>query len=101
MTEISNHERKNTPSFSLNQNEIAFISDMVAHGRFGNRTEVVRAGLRLLEDYENNMKLRRLRIKIEEAEFSIAEGKGITYCDGGILAQDIISRGEKRLNSDN
>ncbi len=101
MTEISSHERKNTPSFSLNQNEIEFISDMVARGRFGNRTEVVRAGLRLLEDYENNMKLRRLRVKIEEASVAIAEGKGISYDNGTALAQDVIAQGEKRLNRDN
>ena len=101
MTEISNHERKNTPSFSLNKNEISFITEMVTNGRFGNRTEVVRAGLRLLEDHESNMKLCRLRAKIEEASLSIAEGRGIAYSSGAMLAQDVIARGDKRLKNDN
>lgn len=88
MTEIKT-ERKTNPSFSLNEQEMSFISEMVNHGRFGNKTEVVRAGLRLLEDYESNMKLQRLRAKIEAAEVSIAEGKGIVYRDGAELREQV------------
>jgi putative addiction module CopG family antidote len=77
MTEISTHERKNTPSFSLNKNEMLFISEMVTHGRFGNRTEVVRAGLRLLEDYENNMKLRVYEPKLKRHQLLLLKEKGL------------------------
>ena len=101
MTENIHTTRKNNPSFSLNAREIAFIDGMIDHGRFGNKTEVVRAGLRLLEDYESNMKLQRLRTKIEAAEASINAGEGVVYSNGAELAQDIISRGKKKLNPSN
>jgi putative addiction module CopG family antidote len=35
-------------SFTLGDRDRSSISDMVKKGRFGNRTEVVRAGLRLI-----------------------------------------------------
>ena len=92
---------KSNPSFSLGTREMSFIESMVVEGRFGNKTEVVRAALRLLEDYENNMELERLRSKIKTAELSIAEGKGIEYIDGNALALDIIKRGEERLETEN
>lgn len=94
-------ENKTNPSFSLGIREISFIESMVGDGRFGNKTEVVRAALRLLEDYESSMKLERLRSKIKVAELSIAEGKGIENYDAFTLAEDIIARGEERLNHDN
>jgi putative addiction module CopG family antidote len=96
---MSEKQRTN-PSFSLNEREMGFISRMTAkkHGRFGNKTEVVRAGLRLLEDYENNMAVQRLRADVEMAEASIADNQGIAYENGSALADDIIKRGERKLN---
>lgn len=70
-----------TVSFSLGEHDRNFINDQVTHGRFGNRTEVVRAGLRLLEDYENKQKLQRLRNLIAEGDKEIEAGNYFDYGD--------------------
>lgn len=46
-----------------------FVEEQVARGRFQNATEVVRAGLRLLEEHETGIQERaeRLKAKINEA----------------------------------
>ena len=41
-------------SFTRGPHFDAFVRDMLATGRFNNASEVVRAGLRLLEDQERN-----------------------------------------------
>ncbi|MGH6905273.1 MAG: type II toxin-antitoxin system ParD family antitoxin [Geminicoccaceae bacterium] len=47
-----------------------FIEEKVKSGRFGNASEVVRAGLRLLEDRE-----RRRELELEKLRRSIDEGR--------------------------
>ncbi len=88
---------RNTPSFSLNDREMGFIVNMVENGRFGTRTEVVRAGLRLLEDYENEQKAKRLRALIDEANADVAAGRVTEYNSAEDMANDIIKRGKERL----
>ncbi len=61
-------------------------------GRFGNRTEVVRAGLRLLEDYENKQKLQRLRLAIAEGGSDLKAGRVTEYKNGQALFNDIVRR---------
>ncbi len=64
---------KNT-SISLGEHFDGFISNQVESGRYGSASEVVRAGLRLLEDTQSKLEaLRQLLIDGEEsglAEYS-------------------------------
>ena len=75
-----------------------FIAQQVEAGRFANHSEAIRAGMRLLEDYET--RLRDVRRLIDEADAQIAAGEGIEYSDARSLARDVIERGTARLARD-
>ena len=64
---------KNT-SFSLGDHFVSFINSKVEEGRYGSASDVVRAGLRLLEEEE--AKLSALRAALEEGE---ASGKATPF----------------------
>ncbi len=77
-------------SFTLGTHDCDFIEDMVSNGRFGNKTEVVRAGLRLLQDYESHQKLNRLRTEIARGETDYQSGKTFSFETADDLVADII-----------
>lgn len=58
---------KNT-SFSLGEHFTSFVETQIGQGRYSNASEVVRAGLRLLEEQE--AKLAALRAALVEGEQS-------------------------------
>lgn len=55
-------------SISLGDHFSAFVDQQLAQGRYGSASEVVRAGLRLLEEHE--AKLQALRAALIEGEQS-------------------------------
>lgn len=55
-------------SISLDDHFTEFLSDQVSSGRYGSASEVVRAGLRLLEDHET--RLAALRAALVDGENS-------------------------------
>jgi len=78
-------------SYSLGNHYEQFIESQVFNGRFNNGSKVVRAGLRLLEDYETRMK--ELRDLIDKGDSAIAEGKSKIYTSAEHLTSDIVING--------
>ena len=81
-------EAQKNVSFSLGAHDRSFIEGQVLDGRFGNKTEVVRAGLRLLEDYENKQKA--LRTLIAKGYKDIKAGRITEYDSEEALLNDIM-----------
>ena len=76
-------------TFSLGDAYEDILADLVRNGRFGTETEAVRAGIRMLADYE--MKMRSLRQEIGLAEAEIAAGLGKVYASGDDLLNDVMN----------
>jgi antitoxin ParD1/3/4 len=53
------------PNVSLGPHFEAFIAEQITQGRFQNASEVVRAGLRMLEDHEMNRTARAARLVLD------------------------------------
>jgi antitoxin ParD1/3/4 len=82
-------------SYTLGDHYEKFIASQVAKGRFNNASEVVRTGLRMLEDYETNMK--ELRGLIDDGDSAVATGRVKTYASAEELTANIVKQGKKRL----
>lgn len=87
-------ERHMAKNVAINEHFERFIDAQVAAGRFNDDSEVVRAGLRLLEERE--LKLGELRAAIEKGDDAFAEGRYHEMADPAALANDIIARGQLR-----
>jgi antitoxin ParD1/3/4 len=82
-----------TRNVDLTDHHSHFVESLIASGRFKNASEVVRAGLRLLEQEakENEEKLSALRSLASEANASLARGKRTTL-EGEQQLADFIGR---------
>ncbi|MBL4876145.1 MAG: type II toxin-antitoxin system ParD family antitoxin [Cohaesibacteraceae bacterium] len=74
-------------SYVVGERFETFIAQQINDGRFNNASEVVRAGLRMLEDYETRM-----------GELQTAYRQGIES-GAGIPAEDVFDRLETKYAS--
>ena len=77
-------------TISLTAKDDAFIAAQLDTGEYGNASEVVRAGLRLLE--QEQLKLAALRQAISEGDAAYARGEFTAYTQTGQLAADLKAK---------
>jgi antitoxin ParD1/3/4 len=80
---------------ALTDKDDRFIAEQIATGEYGNASEVVRAGLRLLE--QEQLKLKALRQAISKGDADFAAGRAKTYKAGELANEmrDAIPRLKK------
>ncbi len=83
-------------SFVVGSRYEEFIAGQIESGRFNNASEVVRAGLRMLEDYE--ARVTDLRASIDVGDADIKGGKVFEYANAEELTKDIVNEGMNQLN---
>lgn len=74
----------------------AIIARQVAKGNFPSADAVVRAGVRMVEEYEAD--LAALRVKIDAADAAYRRGEDRRSPDPEVMKADITARGEARLS---
>ena len=67
---------------ALTERDDRFIAEQIASGEYGNVSEVVRAGLRLLE--HERLRLKALRLAIAEGDADFAAGRYKNYKAGDL-----------------
>lgn len=77
-------------TISLTAKDDAFIAAQLDAGEYGNASEVVRAGLRLLE--QEQLKLAALRQAIDEGDAAYERGEFTSYTEPGQLAADLKAK---------
>lgn len=77
-------------TFTINEQNSAFIDREVKNGEFNSGSEMVRTGLRLLE--EQQLKLAELRHEVDKGFKSYQAGNYTSYSSAEALAKDIIER---------
>lgn len=86
-----------TRNVNLTDHYDAFVDELVTSGRFSNASEVIRAGLRLLEQqaYKDVEKLALLRSLASEAFDELDRGQGISIANEPRLADFIGQIGRR------
>jgi antitoxin ParD1/3/4 len=77
-------------TISLTPKDDAFINGQIEAGEFGNASEVLRAGLRLLE--QEQLKLASLRQAIAEGDAAFERGEFKRYAAPGDLAAELKAK---------
>lgn len=78
------------PNFALSRHQEDFIKKQIVSGRYNNASEVVRAGLRMLEDYED---AREIWLR-EQVVPRLDELRG--SLERGVSAEQVFARLEAR-----
>ena len=90
-----------TKNINLTEHYSDFVEHLVASGRYRNASEVLRAGLRLLEQRttEEQEKLTLLRNLASEGFDQIDQGQGIEFPNESRLASHIAKLGRRAAKS--
>lgn len=70
MYDSGGHHMARTITFQPSEKMDSFIAGLVDSGSYNNQSEVIRAGIRLLEEQTASSKLKQLRQLIEEGDDS-------------------------------
>lgn len=81
-------------SYVVGERYEEFIAAQIETGRYNNASEVVRAGLRMLEDYET--RLGETRQLVDAADAEIDAGKGIEIDSADELTDKVVQRGMEK-----
>ena len=86
-----------TRNINLTERLDHFVAKQVSSGRYGNASEVVREGLRLMEQRtaEERAKLRWLRVAVKQGQDEIERGDVRQYDSIEALATEIEHFGEQ------
>lgn len=77
-------------TISLTAKDEQFISAQLEAGQYGNASEVIRAGLRLLE--QEQLRLAALRQAIADGDSAHTNGDYMTFTEPGQFATDLKTR---------
>jgi antitoxin ParD1/3/4 len=82
-------------SYSIGKHFEAFIERLIASGRYSTASEIIRDGLRLIEEREQSReaKMEWLRVEIQKG---LDSGPGREF-DSKTLAEEVKARGRQRL----
>jgi antitoxin ParD1/3/4 len=90
-----------TKNVNLTEHFSTFVDELVASGRYKNASEVIRAGLRLLEQNtsESEQKLALLRQLAAEGFQQIDQGSGIELSTRQRLSAHVAKLGRQAANT--
>ena len=91
-----------TQNVNLSEHQSVFIRELLDGGRYKNASEVVRAGIRLLEheEAEYSLKLAQLRAEVQKGVDAVENGRYITINNKEELSnffEGVRKRGQERL----
>lgn len=86
-------------NFRPNSHFEKFINDLIDSGRYTNKTEVMHAALRSLEDAEKvrEARLQNLKNAVQLGDYDIEAGNILAYDKPQDLVEDIKNQGRKKL----